>query len=205
MSQLDQDIKNLVSTHSIFEHLDQHELNTLQTCFQVVDYVPNQAIFLEGDLAQHCYFILSGQVEVYKKLKGGRSESLTWLQPGNLFGHIAIIDHKPRSASCRFGNSGGRLWSLSIDTFEKLFAAKSPLAYKLIDYIVTDLAKRLRGSTKQLRYARHTKDLDARHTHSLRAAQLLAGHQYTDEELNQLQVVIAENQSNFRQGDNNSF
>jgi CRP-like cAMP-binding protein len=192
------DIQNLLNSHSIFTQLAEHELKVLESCFTLVNMKPAQVIFEEGDTAYHCYFILSGTVEVYKTMKTKTTESLAYLNQGDLFGHIAMIDRKERSANCKFGSSGGSLWSLSVDVFERLFEAKSPLAYKIIDFIVVDLSNRLRGATQQLSYARTSQNTSTRQTHSFKAAQVLAGHQYSDEELDQIEVVTTEFQQSLQ-------
>lgn len=196
-----QDIQNLLQSHRVFQQLDARELQALESCFKLTSCKAGELVFKEGDHAQDCHFILSGTVEVFKTLKNGRVESLAQLTQGDLFGHIAMIDRKKRSASCRFIQEGGTLWTLSLDVFERLFIAKNPLAYKLIDHIVIDLSKRLRGATQQLGFARKSQDQTKRHTHSLVAAKLLAGHFYTDEELDQVQVITTEfqNQSRYQQ------
>ena len=193
-----QNIQHLIQSHPVFKQLDTREINALESCFIVESFKEGETVFQEGDSAQNCYFILSGTIEVFKDLKNGHRESLAKLQPGDLFGHIAMIDRKKRSASCRFSREGGTLWALSMDNFEKLFVAQNPLAYKLIDHIVTDLSQRLRGATTQLSLARKTQDTSKRHTHSLAAAKLLAGNFYTDEELDQVQVITTEFQSQSR-------
>lgn len=55
-------------------------------------------IFREGDQGNFAYIIEEGQVEIWTELQGDR-RSLNVLQPGSLFGELALVDSKPRSAS----------------------------------------------------------------------------------------------------------
>lgn len=55
-------------------------------------------IFSEGDQGNYAYIVEEGQVEIWTELQGDR-RSLNILQPGSLFGELALVDSKPRSAS----------------------------------------------------------------------------------------------------------
>lgn len=57
-------------------------------------------IFREGDPGDHGYVILSGRVSICKLINGEYSE-LVELTEGALFGEMAVIDHRPRSAAAR--------------------------------------------------------------------------------------------------------
>lgn len=52
----------------------------------------------EGAMGSSVYFIGSGRCEV-KKLLGGKVERLAVLEPGDLFGEMAVVDPQSRSAS----------------------------------------------------------------------------------------------------------
>jgi CRP-like cAMP-binding protein len=53
-----------------------------------------QAIFAEGDPGDQMYAVIEGEVEIARQ---GRS--LGVIQPGGVFGEMALIDHQARSAS----------------------------------------------------------------------------------------------------------
>ena len=144
--------------------------------FSLVTYAQlsdGELIFREGDPGNQCYFILSGEVEVTKNLGTGEKKVLATLPTGGMFGEIALIDRKPRSAGCRVGRGGAELLALTTDAFERLFSAQSPFAYKVLDHVVIDLSQRLRGATAELQRAQLAPTAEQRDTLSLRAAQLL--------------------------------
>jgi len=185
-------IRELAKTHPIFTALSPSESELIFSCLDYIEGDSDQVIFREGDAGSKCFFLLEGSINVFKSLESGTEERLATLKVGSMFGHIALIDRKPRSATCCLGALGGKLLVLTTDDFERLFSAKKPFAYKVLDYIINDLSLRLRGATKQLSKARKTHSPTLRHSHSLKAAQLLAGLSYSTEELDQLEVMTTE-------------
>lgn len=61
-------------------------------------YRAGDLIFSQGDRGNFAYIVEEGQVEIWTELHGDR-RVLNVLQPGSLFGELALVDAKPRSAS----------------------------------------------------------------------------------------------------------
>ncbi|HPA19748.1 MAG TPA: cyclic nucleotide-binding domain-containing protein [Verrucomicrobiae bacterium] len=61
---------------------------------------PGQLIFREGQEGHHAYRILSGRVLIFLEKEGGELP-LAELSPGEIFGEMAIMQDRPRSASAR--------------------------------------------------------------------------------------------------------
>ena len=57
-------------------------------------------VFEEGDSGDSLYMILSGQVEVLKRV-GGEQQVVRTLGPGEYFGEMALPGRHPRSAGTR--------------------------------------------------------------------------------------------------------
>jgi hypothetical protein len=63
-------------------------------------FQPGQMIFREGDTTQEAYRILKGRVEI--SIAGeGKSVILAQLGGGDIFGEMAMVDERPRSASAQ--------------------------------------------------------------------------------------------------------
>ena len=63
-------------------------------------FQPGQMIFREGDTTQEAYRILKGRVEI--SIAGdGKSVILAQLGDGDIFGEMAMVDERPRSASAQ--------------------------------------------------------------------------------------------------------
>jgi glutaminase len=55
-------------------------------------------IFRSGDPAESLYFILSGQVQVVVETDKGHQLRLTTLGPGTVFGEVALVNERRRTA-----------------------------------------------------------------------------------------------------------
>ncbi len=67
---------------------------------EILNLLPGDYIFREGEFGQHAYIINSGTVELVK-FTGDQQSVLAELEKGALFGEMAIIDSSARSASAR--------------------------------------------------------------------------------------------------------
>ena len=76
-------------------------------------------------------------------------EKLAEIGRNNLIGQVALIDGKPRSATC-LAKGSSIVLECARDDFDRLFQAGSPFAFKIIDQVVIDLSKRPREANTQL-------------------------------------------------------
>lgn len=61
-------------------------------------YKDGQVIIKEGGYGVGTYVILSGQVEIFRKIGGGKVR-IALLEKGDYFGEMSFLDRQPRSAS----------------------------------------------------------------------------------------------------------
>lgn len=64
-----------------------------------------QVLFDEGDSGAEAYLILSGHVEIYRKI-GNREEVIATVGRGGIIGEMSLIDNQPRMASARVLEGG---------------------------------------------------------------------------------------------------
>jgi CRP/FNR family transcriptional regulator, cyclic AMP receptor protein len=64
-------------------------------------YQPNDEIFAKGDPGDALYAVLMGRVCIYTGSPEGEEAILNILEPGEMFGEIALLDGAPRTASAR--------------------------------------------------------------------------------------------------------
>ena len=61
-------------------------------------YDKDAVIFNEGDPGECLYLVCAGSICISKMGRGGKQETLGFIQPNNFFGEMALIDGQPRSA-----------------------------------------------------------------------------------------------------------
>ena len=83
-----------------------------------------------------------------------------------------------------------------------LYSSQSLFAYKILDHIVIDLSKRLRGATEQLYKANQSKSQKQRTTHSLRALQALSGV-HDSNEADQIEWIVSDFEQKLRHSQQN--
>ena len=181
-----------VAAHPLISSLNETETRLIMNQLNYQALRSGETLFNEGDTGAQCYLIIGGSIVVSKQLESGVEQTLATLGEGELLGQIALIDRKPRSATCRAGSQGVGLVLLDSDTFESLYSSQNTFAFKVLDHIVSDLAKRLRSANHQLSKAKGASTDHLRHSLSLKAAQVIAGHRYTDEELDSVEVVTTD-------------
>lgn len=182
-------VRAQVIAHPLISSLNESETRLIMNQLNYQALKSDETLFNEGDTGAQCYLIIGGSIVVSKHLESGVEQTLATLGKGELLGQIALIDRKPRSATCRAGSQGVGLVLLDSDTFESLYSAQNTFAFKVLDHIVSDLAKRLRSANQQLSKAKGASTDHLRQSLSLKAAQVIAGHRYTDEELDSIEVV----------------
>lgn len=62
-------------------------------------YNAGDIIFREGDQGSQAFVVQTGQVRITRNLDGGEMATLGYIEPGGLFGEMALIDNAPRMAT----------------------------------------------------------------------------------------------------------
>jgi len=90
----------MVSLESIdlFRSLGPTEHQALRLITRELHFAPQTAIFKEGDPGDGVYFVKDGLVEI-SSVVGPDRRVLSQLGPGQIFGEMAVIEHRPRSAT----------------------------------------------------------------------------------------------------------
>ena len=101
-----------------------------------------QIVIAEGDYADGAYLILEGKAKAVISSDGDEKIVLGEFDRGEIFGEMALIDNKPRSASvvtvtpCKFA-------FIEKEAFSKNIEARSDLSFRLMAFICLSLFKRL--------------------------------------------------------------
>ncbi len=78
-------------------------------------------IFQEGDPGDALYLVGEGSVKISKRGRGGDQETLAYIQPGNFFGEMALLDSQPRSAMATAAEPT-LLGAVNEQTFQQILA-----------------------------------------------------------------------------------
>ena len=104
-----------------------------------VNFAPGEIIFREGDKAEFVYTIIHGNVEIIKKNLEGE-KVIAKLGTGDYFGEMALISHRPRSATAKAVNSV-EVMTISKKDFENLHEYLPALKENIDKVVQSRMAK----------------------------------------------------------------
>lgn len=107
-------------------------------------YDPDKMVFCENEPGRELYIIQSGRVKI-TKMVNGQEVMLAVIQPGDIFGEMALLDNKPRSASAICAEKCTML-AINKENFETMVKQQPQLATRLI----TLLSERIWMAYRQL-------------------------------------------------------
>lgn len=108
------------------------------------DFPPGTVLFEEGQPGKDMYVVLSGQVEIRRKV-GETEHVLAVLMPGDFFGEMAILNARTRSATA-LTRTTSRLLVIEGRMFEAMLRARPEIALR----IIKTLALRLENANQHV-------------------------------------------------------
>lgn len=126
------------------QKLSSMEINFLTTLSRERRIQPNSYLFREGDPADEMFVVLEGKVMICKHIPGAGEEALAFLERGEYFGEMALIDNKPRSADAKTHDSGALVLSISRNVLDSILNIHKVSSANLLNLLCSLVAKRLR-------------------------------------------------------------
>lgn len=128
----------------LFQQLAPHELEILRKAAMEKTYSRDQEIFKEGDEGDGMYLVKEGQVQISGIVANKVRHVFSQVEPGEIFGEMAVLENKPRSASAvAVGDSV--VYFIARDIMLQLVAASPPLSLALL----REISHRLREFNRQ--------------------------------------------------------
>jgi SulP family sulfate permease len=127
---------------SLFARLAPEELAVLSPLLTRRTFAPGEFVFREGDPGDDLFVIARGTASVYR-VDGERSMRLITFGEGTVFGEMALLDAKPRSASVQADNAMV-CYVMSRAVFDELVARHGAIALKLLTSLSQELGRRVR-------------------------------------------------------------
>lgn len=130
---------------SLFQTLDDEQLEQLRQLLKERAYRKGQVIFHQGDPGGCLYLIVSGRVRIYLTSPDGREATVCVFGPASAFGEFSVIDGDNRSAS-----------AIALDAvttlvlFREDFMALLHQNFPMVEQLLAMLTRRLRHSTSSL-------------------------------------------------------
>ncbi|HEY2715486.1 MAG TPA: Crp/Fnr family transcriptional regulator [Solirubrobacterales bacterium] len=145
MSSGEQSAVELLQSVPLFSDLEDDELERFSHVAVPRSFPAGTRVFHEGDSSDACYIVKSGTFRVTREHSDGRAITLATLEPGEIFGELAMLDGDKRSASAE-ALSDGELLALPAGDVRSLLSRHPEIALKL----VAGLVRRLRAANVRI-------------------------------------------------------
>ncbi len=149
-------VENILRTIPLFQHLSDKLIQDLTERGNTVLMEAHQVVCREGDASDEMYVILEGNIKVFKSDAEAHDVQIDALTSGDVFGEMALLDKKPRSATvqcetpCKLFKLGRQsLIALMLETqsqelFDQMFSVLSNRLRALMEkYFSTELSQRV--------------------------------------------------------------
>jgi CRP/FNR family transcriptional regulator, cyclic AMP receptor protein len=145
------DLTDATKRHFLRElGLDERELGLLSGHARAQRFPANALIFSEGDLGDALHVVLEGKVRISRRPPGMGEEALAVLGRGEVFGEMALVDDRPRSADAKAHTDGCAVLVLDREHLERAFAESPQSARQFLTLMCRILCRRLRAMTDLL-------------------------------------------------------
>ena len=131
--------------HPIFCDLDSEALDQLCRYVRPVSLKRGATIYSKGDPGNSLYVVISGTAKMSISSPDGRSAILNLIGPGEIFGEIALLDGRERTADA-IANTNCEFFIIDRREFIPFVRSQPTLAMKLIEL----LCGRLRWTSDQV-------------------------------------------------------
>jgi CRP/FNR family transcriptional regulator, cyclic AMP receptor protein len=137
---------DLASKRKLFQEqkLSNLEINFLASLSREKKFRPQQVMFREGDEADEMYVVLEGRVMISKQIPGAGEEALAFLERGDYFGEMALIDNQPRSADAKAHDEGAVVLAIPREVLTGILDIQKLSSLRLLKILCTLVATRLR-------------------------------------------------------------
>ncbi|HEX2644408.1 MAG TPA: cyclic nucleotide-binding domain-containing protein [Thermoanaerobaculia bacterium] len=137
---------DLASKRQLFQEqkLSNLEINFLTSLSKERKLKPHQVIFREGDPGNEMYVVLEGRVMISKYILGAGEEALAFLERGDYFGEMALIDRETRSADAKADEAGAVVLVIPREVITGILDIQKVSSLRLLKILCQLVAVRLR-------------------------------------------------------------
>lgn len=124
----------------IFEGLADDELALINQLTVRLNYKKKGTIFTEGQPGVGVYFVLCGQVKIYKLSEDGREQILHFRREGDIFGEVVLFHGGPYPATAET-LTDSQVGVIRNEDLERLLVTHPSIAIKLVKLMATKLRR----------------------------------------------------------------
>ncbi len=137
------DRREMLAANQLFEHVDDADLDALLATAKVTRYRADQMIFQKDEPGLAMMAVLDGRIKISSMSMDGKEAVLNIIEPGMVFGEIALLDGRERTADAT-AMVDSELLVIYREDFLPLVETRPQLAVRLLEVV----CGRLRDTSK---------------------------------------------------------
>lgn len=139
-------VKGMLNQANFFQSIEPQIADSIKNQLIVRKYKKRMLVFMEGEPADHIYFVLQGKVKLSKVSDDGQEKIVLIIPDGQFFGEVPVLDKKTHPLTAETLEEA-EIGMLKGEEFRNYL-----LEYPQISYIMMEImAKRLRQSFRQIK------------------------------------------------------
>ncbi len=138
-------ILNILKKVPIFKNMKDVALRKIESILKEKDFKKGDHIFSEADEGDEFYIVYDGRIKIYKMSDDGQVKTLDYLEKGDFFGEMALLDKSSRSANA-LAMENARVFIIKHDDFQG-FLINQP---EILITITQTLCQRLRKTDMEI-------------------------------------------------------
>ncbi len=139
-----------VKSFSIFQNLNENELENIKEIARYETFEKGQRIFQEKSIARNLYLVSKGQVEIRMRgSKSGGEMVIDTIGPGEMFGWSSLTE--PRSfTAAAYSVEESEVCVINGDVLRDLFKKNNHIGFKVMLKVSSVISQRLRHLNQKL-------------------------------------------------------
>lgn len=133
----------------LLKGLSELELDELKKYLKHKKYRVGEVIIKKGSSATHMFFLESGQVRVQDIGDENKDFTLAYINAGNSFGEMALLDKQRRSANV-IAQTPVSCFTMRYEMLDKMEGIAAGIKVKILTNLGASLSSRLRNANKEL-------------------------------------------------------
>ncbi|MFV0445011.1 MAG: Crp/Fnr family transcriptional regulator [Planctomycetaceae bacterium] len=111
----------------LFERLSPEQSADIERTSRVRRVPRGEIVFAPGEASESVYLVLDGRIKLYHLTAGGKEAVLAFIDPGELFGELSVLDGAPREEFAE-AIERSQVLSIPVPVFQTLMAEYPDIA-----------------------------------------------------------------------------
>lgn len=138
-----------LQNNKLFDKIPRKDLIYVLEALQERTYIRGETVFSEGDIGRALFMVMSGRIDLFKKMPDGSQKKVASINPGEFFGEMSLIEELPRTTSAIVGEDA-RMFLLFKVKLDSMLYSRPSIGVKISTRLAKIISARLRDMLKDM-------------------------------------------------------